>query len=279
MEQIKCQICNSDDTRLIKKEGDWNIVQCNVCGLVYVNPQPSENFLEEHYQNYLPESSDNITEWGKMMSGVFRESLKIINKTEKRGKLLDIGCAHGFFLEAASDTGWDTYGIDLSKQAVQYAKNKGLSVSNSILFEKTYQDNEFDIITMFYVLEHLPNPARYLKEVYRILKPSGILLIRVPHTTPIVTLLKAFNIPNKLYDAPSHLTDFSPQTLKRLLEKIGFDTIRTYIGGMTYPRPLIERFTSCAFGMLATFLHLLTFNRYLLPGVSKTTIARKRIKI
>jgi len=277
MKQIKCHICDSDKTRFLKKEGNWNIVQCELCGLVYVNPQPEEDFLKEHYQSYLPESLDDIDGWEKMMSGVFEESLKIINKITgaRRGKLLDIGCAHGFFIEAALNAGWEASGIDLSKRAVQYADSRGLEVSNSTLFEKKYKNNYFDVITMFYVLEHLPDPGKYLKEIHRVLKPSGVLLVRVPHTTPIVKMLKMFNISNTLYDAPSHLTDFSPQSLKRILEKTGFNAIRTSIGGMTYPRSLSERFISCFFGAIGTFLNKITFGKYLLPGISKTTIAQK----
>lgn len=277
MKQVRCQVCDNDNTQSIKKEGDWNIVQCKSCGLVYVNPQPGEDFLKEHYQSYLPESQTDIDDWGKMMSGIFRESLKIIYKTVGvgRGKLLDIGCAHGFFVENAVNTGWDASGIDLSLSAVQYARGRGLEVSNSTLFEKAYEDNEFDVVTMFYVLEHLPDPCKYLKEVHRILKPSGLLLVRVPHTTPIVEILKLFNISNTLYDAPSHLTDFSPQSLARMLEKNGFDSIRTHIGGMTYPRPLAERIISCIFGNAGTFLNKVTFGKYLFPGISKTTVAIK----
>ncbi|MBL7073049.1 MAG: class I SAM-dependent methyltransferase [Candidatus Omnitrophica bacterium] len=280
MKQIKCHICNSDRTWFLKKEGNWNIVQCELCGLVYVNPQPEEDFLKEHYQSYLPESQSDIDNWGKMMAGVFGESLRIINKTTgaRRGKLLDIGCAHGFFIEAALNTGWEASGIDLSKQAVQYAEGRGLEVSNSTLFEKKYKDNYFDVITMFYVLEHLPDPGKYLKEIHRVLKPSGVLLVRVPHTTPIVKMLKMFNISNTLYDVPSHLTDFSPQSLKHILKKTGFNAIRTSIGGMTYPRSLSERCISCFFGTVGTILHKITFGKYLLPGISKTTIAIKNAK-
>jgi len=280
MKRIKCHICESDNAQFLKKEGNWDIVQCQLCGLVYVNPQPEEDFLKEHYQSYLPESQTDIAGWGRMMSGVFGRSLKIINKAAgaSRGKLLDIGCAHGFFVKAALNAGWEASGIDLSKQAVQYGESRGLEVANLTLFEKKYEDNYFDVITMFYVLEHLPDPSKYLKEIHRVLKPSGVLLVRVPHTTPIVKILKTFNISNTLYDAPSHLTDFSPHTLKRMLEHTGFNEIRTHIGGMTYPRPLFERFISCFFGTAGIFLNKITFGKYLLPGISKTTITQKSAK-
>lgn len=274
----KCQLCENGDTRLVKKENDWKIVQCKNCGFVYVNPRPDENYLKQHYQSYLPAGQNKIDNWKHMMSGIFSKSLDIISALScvKSGRLLDIGCGYGSFLQIAMGREWKVSGIDLSEKAVLYARSKGLDVSNKDLFEMAYQDEEFDVVTMFYVLEHLLNPVKYLQEVYRILKPHGLLLIRIPHTTPIIKILRIANIPNRLYDAPSHLSDFSPNTIKRTLKKVGFTNIRTVVGGMTYPVSLLERGVSYFFGTLATLLNKGTFGRYLLPGVSKTTIAGKR---
>lgn len=272
-----CSLCNDNDAQLVKKEDRWNVVQCKRCGFVYVNPRPDEAYLKEHYQNYLPHDQHQIDGWERMMSGVFSTSLNIIDRAyPSRGRLLDIGCSHGFFLKMAEDSGWRASGIDLAKEAVAHATSKGLDVSVATLFEKKYEDEEFDVVTMLYVLEHLPEPMRYLNEIQRILKPGGILLARVPHTTPIVKTLSLLRIPNALYDAPSHLSDFSPITISKMLKKAGFKSIRTIVGGMTAPRPLPERSVSYFFGGLATFLYSVTSGKCLLPGVSKTTIAMKR---
>jgi len=211
------------------------------------------------------------------MRGVFSNSLNLIEKfyDSPTGRLLDIGCGYGFFLKMAEEKGWEVCGLDLCKHAVTYAKLRGINVSCATLLEKKYKNAEFDIATMFYVLEHLPDPIQHLKEVYRVLKPGGLILLRVPHTTPIIKLLKALNIPNRLYDAPSHLNDFSPDIIRRILQKSGFTAIHTHIGGMTYPYPLHQRIISFVSGWLAEFLYALTFGKYLFPGVSKTTIARK----
>ena len=273
----KCQLCGEDNTQLIKKENDWNIVQCNNCSFVYVNPRPDENYLLRHYQDYLPIDQKSSDSWARMMSDVFYQSLNIIENIcgMKPGKLLDVGCGHGFFLQFAKERKWNAFGLDLSEQAVLYARKKGLNVSSESLFKKSYQTGEFDVVTMFYVLEHLLDPVIYLREVYRILKPCGLLLLRVPHTTPIAKILKILRMSNKLYDAPSHLSDFSPRTIKQLLEKVGFCNIRTTIGGITYPASLPERWISYFFGTLAILLNKVTFGKYLLPGISKTTVAIK----
>ncbi len=272
-----CQLCNQDNKKLIITESRWSVYECKNCGFVYVNPRPDEAYLKEYYQSYLPDTPDKIKKWKYMMSGVFKKTVSIIDEifSNKKGKLLDIGCAHGFFLQMMKDKEWDTYGIDLSKSAVDYARSTGLEVSNITLMEMKCPDNEFDVITMFYVLEHLLDPVSFMQDVYRILKPGGLLIVRVPHTTPIVKLLKILRIPNRLYDAPSHLSDFSPKTIKLLLQKTGFKDIKTIIGGITYPDLFFKRFASYFFGGLAMFLANISFDKWLLSGVSKTTIARK----
>lgn len=273
----KCYLCGREKSSLIQREGSWDILQCKDCGYVYLFPLPDETFLKKHYQSYLPINQTKIKDWQFMMLEIFVRSLTLLDKSyrHKRGKLLDIGCGHGFFLEMAKKKEWDVHGLDLCQQAIEYARLRGFDVANVSLFEKDYKDNEFDVITMFYVLEHLPNPVKHLQEIYRILKPGGIFLLRVPHTTPIVRILKVLRIPNKLYDAPSHISDFSPVIIKKILKNLGFINISTFIGGTTYPRPFYKIGVSVFFGYLAEFLYFISFKRYLLPGVSKSTIAQK----
>lgn len=274
---MSCHICGGEEACLVKKEGAWDVVQCKSCSFVYVTPLPDEQFLYLHYQTYLPASDASIAQWRTMMIGIFQRSLSVIEAKHgpNKGTLLDIGCGYGFFLELAHKSGWRVYGVELCAHARTYAASKSLEVDSKDLFARAYEDKMFDVITLFYVLEHLPDPLRYLKEINRILKPGGLLLARVPHTTPLVKFLKIFGIPNRLYDVPSHLSDFSPCTITMALEKTGFNEIRTFPGGATRPHVISKRVISYCSGLLADVLYAISGKRLLVPGVSKTTIARK----
>jgi SAM-dependent methyltransferase len=278
MSKFFCPLCGHQEARLVTKEGEWDIVECFGCAFVFITPVPNEQFLHLHYQKYLPADEVSIAQWRVMMVEIFQRSLNVIESKSnyKRGALLDIGCGYGFFLEKARQKGWRVFGIEPCDHARAYAKSRALAVEAGNLFYQKYVDETFDVVTLFYVLEHLPEPLRYLKEIYRILKPGGVLLVRVPHTTPIVKILKSFGIRNRLYDVPSHLSDFSPRTMAMVLEKTGFNDIHTFPGGATRPHPLVERMISCSSGLLADFLYIISGKRLLVPGVSKTTIARKR---
>jgi len=273
----KCQICSGEKVNFIKKEGQWDVVECRTCSFVYITPLPDEQFLRHYYQKYLPADEVRITQWQEMMSDIFQRSLDVIENrcNHQKGALLDIGCGYGFFLDAARQRNWQVFGVEPCEHARAYAKSKSIEVGTANLFDRKYNDATFDVITLFYVLEHLPEPLRYLKEVNRILKPGGLLLARVPHTTPLVKVLKILNIQNQLYDVPSHLSDFSPRTIALALEKTGFYDVHTFPGGATLPHSLGERIISYSSGLLADFLYTVSGKRLLLPGVSKTTIARK----
>jgi SAM-dependent methyltransferase len=277
MSYAQCNICGSEEARLVKKEDAWDILECKNCSFVYVVPLPTDEFLHLHYQEYLSRESSHIVQWQTMMLNVFRKSLDAIEARcrRQRGVLLDIGCGYGFFLEMARQNGWRVYGLEPCAHARAYAAAKALEVDGCSFFDRAYKDEMFDVVTLFYVLEHLPRPLSYLKEINRILKPEGLLLVRVPHTTPLVKILKIFNIPNRLYDAPSHLSDFSPRTIAIALDKTGFGEIHTFPGGATRPHALGQRIISRSSGFLADILYTTSGRRLLLPGVSKTTIATK----
>jgi hypothetical protein len=102
-----------------------------------------------------------------------------------------------------------------------------------------------------------------------------MVMLRYPHTTPIKDILALMRIKNRLYHLPFHLCDFTPQSMHRALEKTGFAEIKTVIGGFTAPPNLLGRWSGIVFGNLAEMLHRLSGEKIMLPGVSKTTIARK----
>ena len=274
----QCRLCGEAKSFQIAQEGDWHILECAICGFVFVTPLPDDEYLRAHYQQYLPVDDEKIFQWSNLMEEVSYRSLEAIEKdgpVPSDGRLLDVGCGYGFFLGKARERGWSVHGVEPCVHARDYALKTGLQVDLGGLLEQKYPDGSFTVVTMFYVLEHVREPLSYLKEAYRILKPGGLLLVRVPHTTPIVKLLKAFRIKNRLYDTPSHLSDFSPKTLSLALIKAGFDGGETFPGGATRPYPFGECLLSATSGWFADAFYWISFGKWLRPGVSKSTLTKK----
>jgi SAM-dependent methyltransferase len=276
-ETVACNLCRATGaTPLV--DGAFRMVRCDTCGLVYLNPRPTPNALLALYADYHTRFGQDETTWDRLMHRVFREVEDLLCASVRdpgQKRLLDVGCGFGGFVAAMRRRGWDVEGLDPSPTAVAAARAMARQVRLGTLGALQNARGKYDAITMFYVLEHLPDPLGALCTVWRLLGPGGILVLRVPHTTPIVRLLAPFGAGGSLYDPPFHLYDFSPAVLRVMLERAGFEDIRTFPGRPTVPARPGARAASAFFGALATTLHTLTRGAVLLPGVSKTTIARK----
>lgn len=270
-----CKLCGLDESKPLIREGSWQFLLCRGCGLVFLHPQPTQEYLEGHYQEYLPETSVEIDRWRDMMEGVHRRTESLLASIMPNpGRILDVGCGYGFFLEHMARLGWNTKGIEISAMASQYGREHlHLDISSRPLPRPDWEDGAFDSVSLLYVIEHLPDPVSAVKEAHRLLRPGGVLILRWPHTTPIARWLEPWASKLRLYQAPSHLFDFSPETITRLLGGIGFEEIRHFIGGWTLPKAPALRLVSIITGALGETVARLSHNRLLLPGLSKTTLA------
>jgi SAM-dependent methyltransferase len=236
LKYINCAICASNSYRSINtckiteedakiKEEALTIVKCNVCGLIFVNPQP-EFSKEELAILYNKEYFDK----GYMeFNELFAFRLDCIEKYRKPGKILDIGSAGGEFLNLARDRGWEGCGVEVSDYAAELAiKKYNLRVSHGILEEARYQDNYFDAACAADILEHLDKPQNALGEIWRILNKAGLLYLSFPNAAScyynFFTFICRFTNRN-YFLLPYHLYHFSPSSIKLLLDKSGFDTL------------------------------------------------------
>jgi SAM-dependent methyltransferase len=276
-ETVACNLCGATHATPMAG-GAFPMVRCRTCGLVYLNPRPPADALLTLYADYHARSGQDETAWDRLMAQVFREAADLLCAAVRdpgRQRLLDVGCGFGGFVAVMRRRGWEVEGLDPSPTAVAGARAMQRQVRLGTLDALEHERSTYDAITMFYVLEHLPDPLGALRTVWGLLEPGGIVLLRVPHTTPIVRLLSPFGAGGSLYDPPFHLYDFSPAVLREMLERAGFGEIRTFPGQPTVPSRPGARAASAFFGALATMLHAVTRGAVLLPGVSKTTIARK----
>ncbi len=276
MEEVDCPVCQGSRGDPLHQEGSFQMVRCPSCQFIFLNPRPTAESLDQFYQQYLPEEEASIEAWKKMMKPVFRRAAHRVHQYRRRGRLLDVGTGFGFFPAEMKDKGWEAAGVEISKKAIDYARDAlGLTIFPGPLERVAFPDGDFDAVTAFYVIEHLSHPMTFLKECWRILKPGGLLLLRYPHTTPIKNFLRFLGIKNRLYDLPAHLSDFSPGVIQQCLESIGFEKCQHTIGGYTLPSDLGKRISSVLFGSFSEAVFHLSGKKVLFPGVSKTVVAFK----
>jgi len=273
---VPCALCAADDYSAVDVQRGYRMVECRRCGLVYLNPRPTDVWLRQSYQDYLPTDTDGVIRWNRMMDGLYRSARRrLIRHVPKGGRLLDVGCAYGGFLETMRNAGWQVEGIEICAPAVAACHRKGLTVAASTLAEADLPRLRYDVVTLFYVLEHLSDPLGGLRKIRAALKPGGLCLVRVPDTTPLVKRLARVGRRNDLYDSPYHLFDYPPPVLTRVLQETGFVNIQVEIDAATRPARLVPRIVSLGASFVGRVLQRLSGGRRLLAGVSKTATAQK----
>jgi SAM-dependent methyltransferase len=240
MEHVNCHLCGLDDTKVLFRKKDklgitddeFHVVECRRCGLLYVNPRPTEAEMGKFYPETYSwketlEADSFLTKWVRRLEKGYRYHLlrdevsKVAKFTGRSfGKVLDIGCGTGDRLDVFRSKGFETYGIEISDSA-SYAKNYlKLNVMRGDLFSASFPDRFFDIVTLYNVLEHTHNPTRVCDEIRRILKDGGFLIIQVPNKDSLQ--YKIFKEKWAAFDVPRDLYYFGVEILRSLLEKVGF---------------------------------------------------------
>ena len=227
LEHINCPICERDETKELFSKDALSVVVCKRCFLRYVNPRINRETLEDGYIEtyYPPDKVERIhtdsMEWLQMT-----ERLSELEKhRQDKGRLLDVGCGIGTFLDLAREGGWEPHGVDPSKSGITFAQEiHKLDVQCGEVFDANFPTAYFDAITLYHVLEHIPALNPLLSELRRVLKPqTGTLVIEVPNGEGLQSRLQKAEWP---YVHPrDHLYYFSARSLPKLLRKHGFQDV------------------------------------------------------
>lgn len=237
-----CNICNSNSFSIVypaqyDKEKDPDIVQkyrasgdellidqlvnCNRCRLVFINPRIKGDLIVKAYS----QGSDEVfVSQAPARVKTFSDSLKQIEKFSRGRKILDVGTAGGSFLSAAKSCGWDVYGCEPNKWLASWGKkNYGIDIKLGTLLDQKYKSNSFDVVTLWDVIEHTPDPLAVLKESNRVLRDKGILVVNYPDFASLVARLMGRKW---LFLTSVHLYYFTPRTINLILRKAGFEIVK-----------------------------------------------------
>lgn len=272
-EYVNCNLCDADDTELVfiatdnqfHLDGRFNVVRCKRCGLIYVNPRPTQKETKFYYpkeryyscqescerkgfdqrmksliRQSLPGYNEKISimSWviGRAIGTILQRQIDIVVPFKKDGKILDAGCGNGDMIGWMKEYGWETYGVDISREACEQAKKQGLDVFCGELQDAHFSSDFFDVITVNHVLEHVHNPLALLKECNRILKKDGLLIVDCPNFGCFDSRL--FGESWQQVDVPRHLYHFTWDTLNKTLNVAGFEVSKWKF---KLPLPLCDR--------------------------------------
>lgn len=227
---VSCSICGSEEyTKIyssiqnvsdVIKEAQVDVVMCKNCSFLFNNPRPNEKLLEEHYKinssGTVYKKVDPSSRGGRLT----KLRLDFVNKhmvNKTNGRILDIGCGNGFFLEALKLNHWKKTGIDLSPDAGMRIKDKSIEFIETDILNFNPEE-KYDLITCFSSFEHFYAPEVILNKISSLLSPDGVLIVDIPDTEYPVTGLEE-------YFCLEHLSHFTRRTFEMFCNKNKFELI------------------------------------------------------
>lgn len=277
METItQCPLCFGGNFRTILSAEDYTvsldhftIQACEACNFHITSPRPHQEEIGSYYQSasYISHAAKPITIKDHIYHFVRKRAIrgkhKLVSSYQSRGGVLDLGCGTGDFLAYMAQQGYEATGVEISSQARAVAQAKGLRVEPDL--NELPVTATFDLVTLWHVLEHLPDPRKALNEIHSRLAPGAHVVIAVPNRTSWDA--KFYGDVWAAWDVPRHLSHFCREDLTKLLEDTGF-VVRQF-RNMWYDAPYVSMLSEQYRGAPAT----LAFMKGGLIGLCSNLIA------
>ena len=224
-----CGVCGSDDAFFWFKKNFFNLYKCRKCGLIFTKAvaDASEVYSEDYFSGakngfgYVDYDKDK-----QAMTNTFEFYLdKVEEFSVKKRSLLDVGTATGYFLELAKFKNWDAIGVEISEFAASKAREKGFRVITGTIEDLLNYDERFSVVTMWDVIEHVPNPVGTLAAANKLLLNGGVIAINTPDSGSLFAKIMGKNW--HLLVPPEHLIIFNRKNLSFLLQRQGFEILFT----------------------------------------------------
>ena len=241
---VNCYACHGKKSALHWQKFGYDLWRCPDCGLLWVNPMLSDAEMTHFYEQEFFQGGHEIgySDYGAVWrKRNYRREARAVEQSASFGRILDVGCAAGDFLDACSEK-WNKFGLEISRFAGEQARSKyGDRIKIAHFKDAGFKDNFFDVVTMWETLNHLSNPLECLEHCARLLKPGGLLVFNVGDSSSLLARM----LGRYWYQVtpPGHLFYFTPASIKIMIERCGLIIEkRTYPGKYASLAATLERF-------------------------------------
>ncbi|MDR2718484.1 MAG: class I SAM-dependent methyltransferase [Treponema sp.] len=236
---VPCALCGGGRFKPSLSGEGFAYVKCAVCGLVQINPQPRAADVERRYRessgnDYLAYELKNEAAFLELQklsladAGFDRIERELMERTGRKPSVLDVGCATGALLAFLQDRGWQTTGVEISPSAEYARTERGLDVRSQSLEDCRFPPESFDLALASHVVEHLNNPATFIRQTWQLLRRGAYFMLTTPNIDGFQARLLGKRWRSAIFD---HLYLFSIRTIKAMLKAQGFVTEGIYTWG------------------------------------------------
>lgn len=250
---MDCMVCKESSSEILYSaltdryypeiSGIYKVKQCKQCGLMFIDPQPSQEKLTAHYPERYPVYQRKLSEvsrlrvlitklvaqqylgygkpkWWRFILLPFFKKLSHLPTHVKNGSILDIGCATGTRLQTFHMMGWNTKGVEMSQQAAKIAQDAGYDVLFTPIEQAELPEKYFDVVYLNNVFEHIRDPHAALEKIKKVLNPGGEIILVIPNGSGLAArLFRQFWFG---LEVPRHLFTFNKASISKLIEQYGF---------------------------------------------------------
>lgn len=270
----ECVLCRGTDRVLLLREGEWTVFRCAGCGLGVLDPRPGPDELAELYgESYFLRQYERVPEPGseKMKRRLSQERYRVdfFRRHKRSGRVLDIGCGRGYFLQACRLRGYDAVGFDVSDEAAASVQETlGISVKTGMFREELFAPGSIDVVTMWHALEHMPDPRVPLDLAWKWLVPDGVRVVDVPNYE--CTDARKAGQAWVGWQLPYHFFHFTPTSAAGILDRCGFRVLGSKTYHSEYVKERLKRIP--LLGLLARPI------AKLYTGTSVALVAKKSVR-
>ena len=218
-ERSKCPTCNNQTDSALFTKNNGEYCYCSDCRHIYLANPLGQRQLIEFYSGYPTSSLDWHVNESHFYERIYSKGLDLIKGVCQSGNLLDIGCSGGYFLSIAHKRGYKVHGIEPNEIESSHAKREGFKILGSTI-DDLHESTAFEIVTLWDVLEHIPNPIDYLKQIKSHLSPGALIFVQIPTCDSLAA--RVMRGACNMFDGIEHLTLFSAHSLDLAFSKAGY---------------------------------------------------------
>lgn len=227
--QRPCPVCGGERSSGIEQYTKHYFVKCLDCGMAFASREPSSSELDAMYSSYPIRAELNTVTRIR-----FHQLLDEFEKYRSTGRLIDVGCGSGFFLDVASERGWEVHGTEYDQGVVDSCAARGIHMRQGPLDVRNYEPGTFDLVTSFEVLEHLVHPQEELTYFHQLLRPGGALYFTTPNYNALSRKIAGSGW--TIVNYPEHLNLYTASTIGNALGRAGFRKIQLATTGVSIMR-------------------------------------------